>query len=416
MRAWERPGTVSYFDDGRLRFTSGVGVRVHGGGSRRTSKVQSYRLFFRKEYRADHFAPGLIFETDTGPLRVFVLHNDLRNRRLGPGTDERSDWHFVNSLAYDITHRIGGLVSQTKPVRLFLNGEWQGVYVFAEYVGEMDFFQVRLGHTRVSAESASMEDLYKWVRRLDRPLAMAQVSERVDVENMTRWFLSVLFCATGDAFQGPGQFRDDTKPTSNWFWVNWDMDGSFRGWNVDMFYSILEQPDQRRRGRRHSEPRSRLLTILLEEDEGYREYFKRLFANMLNHQVTPEFLRERFDYYANLARSYGVEDLRYLRPLDQFITRRHDYLWENAARHLDTGKAVRYKIVVPAGGLFVNGFYVTQPFEGRYFPNMMLEVALPEAAGAAFSHWVVNGRTMENSERTLSIRVQTDLVIEPRFL
>ena len=49
--------------------------------------------------------------------------------------------------------------------------------------------------------------------RQPRPVRTA-VAERVDVENLTSWFLSVLFCGTGDAFQGPGQFFDATRPSA----------------------------------------------------------------------------------------------------------------------------------------------------------------------------------------------------------
>src|SRR5687767_11493972 len=31
---WEREGSVSYFENGQLRFAGGVGVRIHGGSSR----------------------------------------------------------------------------------------------------------------------------------------------------------------------------------------------------------------------------------------------------------------------------------------------------------------------------------------------------------------------------------------------
>ena len=58
---------------------------------------------------------------------------------------------------------------------------------------------------------------FRWIslddgwNRLGRPLTVRQVSERIDVENLTRWFLSVLFCATEDAFQIPGPFYDSSK-------------------------------------------------------------------------------------------------------------------------------------------------------------------------------------------------------------
>jgi hypothetical protein len=51
-------------------------------------------------------------------------------------------------------------------------------------------------------------------------------AEHVNIENLTRWFVAAAFSATRDAYQGPGQFLDTTKP-NGWFWVNWDMDQAF---------------------------------------------------------------------------------------------------------------------------------------------------------------------------------------------
>ena len=55
--SWERFGWISFFENGRLVFSGGAGVRVHGGGSRRMEGPQSFRLFFRRRYGLEQ-APG----------------------------------------------------------------------------------------------------------------------------------------------------------------------------------------------------------------------------------------------------------------------------------------------------------------------------------------------------------------------
>ena len=415
-RAWERTGALSYLDGGELRFASSVGVRVHGGGSRITSEVQSFRVYFRDEYGADAFGPGLLFDGTSDPLQRLILHNDVRRGSLPRSMARRglAFWSFSNPLAYDIAERIGAIVPRTKPVRFFLNGKWQGVYVATEYVGVPDnpgFFHAHFGHAQFSSDLAPMEELWAWLEELESPLTMQTISERINVENMTRWFLSVVFCATGDAFQGPGQFRDETRQRGEWFWINWDMDQSFRLQSADSFYSLLEQPGQRRRGRRHSEPRAAVLTHMLREDPEYLDYFKREFARMLNQQVTPEFLDERYRYYEEVARSYGVEDLGYLEALREFFSKRHDVLWELAHQHFDTGAAVALRVIAPPGGVLVDGSGVGGTFDGRYFPDMMLDLSVP--ANQPVSHWMVNGERQENAAQTIRLRVSEDLVIEP---
>ena len=432
-RQWERPGFVSYFDDATLVFATAVGVRIHGGSSRGYSPLQSYRLYFRDQLGAERFEPGVLFDGAADPIRRLVLHNDLRpagRQREALDLERPATWSLVNPLAYAIAKRIGAIVPLTEPVRFFLNGEWQDVYVLTESFGidinsNPDFFTVHFGHDGILGPfdpRTDVDALANWVLDLDRPLKMRRVADRIDVENLTRWFLSYLFCATRDAYQLPGQFYDSSKQTANWFWINWDMDQSFRhidnpdvgAWMLNSFDFLLEHEASSPRVLSISDLRPFVIATLLAEDDEYREYFKGAFARMLNYQLTPEFLDEQFEYYSHVARSYGVEDLAYLEPMREFLTRRPDALWTLAAERLNTRAAFRCTIVPPAGGLLVDGVLVTVPFEGRYFPNMVVEVSLPDGTEDTFSQWVVNGQRVEGAGRRLQLRIESDLTIEVR--
>ena len=252
-----------------------------------------------------------------------------------------------------------------------------------ERVEQSRLLSGRWGHAEFVDDLEWLERLWDWVDHLERPVTMATIAQRIDVENLTRWFLSAVFCGTRDAFQGPGQYRNNTVDDAAWFWINWDMDRSFRSWNQDSFFDLLEQPHVARRGRRDSEPRAKVLTHLLvgdrqhDGDPIYVEYFKREFMRMLNHRVTQEFLNERFAHYDRIARTYGVEDLRFLDTLEDFLNRRHDFLWDLADQHFDTGTAVNLRVIAPVGGVDVDGHHVVDTFEGRYFPNMTLKLSLP---------------------------------------
>ena len=322
-RAWERPGSLSYFDSGALQFDSRVGVRLHGGSSRTRSPVQSFRIYFRDEYGTDAFAPGLLFDGTSDPLHRLVLHNDLRDRLMpraeSGAARERAFWSFTNPLGYDIAEWVGAIVPRTKPVRFFLNGRWQAVHVATEHVDpdtNPDYFMVRWGHDQFSADPPAMDALWDWLEGLPRPLTAQTVSERIDVDNLTRWFLSVLFCATRDAFQGPGQFHDDTRKDGGWFWINWDMDSSFRSPRLDSFYLLLDQPGKRRRGRND------------------RRYLVETTTDALNHRLTPGFLQKRFEHYRALAENRDVEQRDYFEILERFLRSRHPAVRAQLSRRL----------------------------------------------------------------------------------
>ena len=46
---WERPGWVSFFENGRLVYSTGVGVRVHGGSSRELPRAAGFPLVLPAE-------------------------------------------------------------------------------------------------------------------------------------------------------------------------------------------------------------------------------------------------------------------------------------------------------------------------------------------------------------------------------
>ena len=405
---WEREGSVSYFEDGRLRFATGVGVRVHGGGSRITSERQGFRLYFRRRYGATQVPPGVLFGSDAQPIRRLVVHNDVRfDRHTG------TNWHLANPLAYDIAEAVGAIAPDTQPVRFFLNGEYYGVFVLTERIDER-FFEAHWGHGRVRLDQEKFDELWAWVSAT-RPLTMEAVAARVDLENLTRWFLAVAFAGTRDAYQGPGQFEDRTKDDAEWFWVNWDMDQSFRNWDLDSYQYLLERPGEPRKGRNRAEPRPTLLTNLIAEDAGFREYYLRMVQHALNHVLTPAYLEERYRHYAEVAGTLDVADRTYLPRLKEFLERRPAFFRLTTESWLNTGTSQRLAMNVPDGRVVIeDGARITGAYQGAYYPEIEARFEIPPDGRDGFDGWRVDNEIVERSP-VLRLRVTRPTVVTPQF-
>jgi hypothetical protein len=395
-REWERPGTVAYFDNGQLRFATGVGVRIHGGGSRKTSPRQGFRLYFRREYGARQVPPNVLFSPGAQPIRHLVIHNDVREGR-----------HFANPLAYDIAREVGAITAETTPVRFFLNGEFYGVFVLTERFDEQ-YFQAHWGHSRIDWTDEEMRSFWEWSVE-HRPMTMAEVRAKADVDSLARWFLATAFTATRDAYQGPGQFLDSSRTPARWFWVNWDMDGSFRAFDLDSYADLLNRVDELQRGRSHTEPRSNILTTLFAEDEAFRTYYKRLFVSAMNHHLTPEFLDRRLDYYRRASDQLGVTETRYLREYRTFLERRPAFFRALTESWLNTDPSQPMTVGLPSGeSITIEGETARDGFTGLYFPDLAVEL---RANGDAFDHWEVNG-TPRGADRSFSLRVDKPTFVE----
>ncbi len=414
-RDWERPGTLSYFEDGRLKFATEVGVRIHGGISREISPVKSFKIYFRGKQGADQFVPGVLFGGRADPLRRFILHNDLR-----ADADGRF-WHFQNPLAYDIVKRIGAVAPKTQPVRFFLNGQWQGVYVATEKVDvniESPYLIGNYGHDDFATTNRDFEELALWLFE-HRPWTLDVVDEVVDMDNLTRWFLSILFCATEDPFQG-AQLRNNRDPDGRWFFVSWDMDHSFmdfnlqvdRPWEHDTFRTVFARAGERQRTRRPSDVRSSLLTTLFTEDESYRQYFRALFVETMNHRLTSEFLEQRLRFYRTVSETYGVTDTAYLDILGEYLEKRPAFLWSLAEQYLNTDPTTSLRLEGPTGvTLRVDGRDVGSRFDGRYFPDMTVTVEVEAHDRQSVSHWFVNGQRVELSGPPIELSTARDLTV-----
>lgn len=385
---WERPAWVSFFEDGRLVHSAPAGVRIHGGSSRLVNRPQGFRLYFRRQYGARELPGAIAFgDAHAHPLRRLVLHNDARHRGDG------NRWQFANPLGYDIARRAGALAPPTRPVRFLLNGEFQGVYVLTEHLDARDYFEAHPGR-RMRDAPAEIEALFHQVRQLS-PLTMATAGQLVDLHSLTRWFIATVFCGTGDAYQEPGLFRDPSREAAQWFWVNWDMDASFRRVDHDSFASLLSRTGERR-ARHNYDVRPYLMTTLLDRDWEYRAYFMRVWTDVMNHALTRDFLDERYAHYERLTTELAIEDRRFLVPLRRFLADRPITVWKTAEAWLGTGPAVVVQVVGDRP-VRINDREVAPGWQGRYFPEMRLDVAAAAGDGAGRGRLLVNGQVVSDA-------------------
>ena len=273
------------------------------------------------------------------------------------------------------------------------------------------FLESRFGHD--DFERADDQRRRYWMdSELPRrsPFTADDLSAWVDIESLSRWFVSVIFCATTDPFQGE-IFRDETQPDARWFWVNWDMDHSFMDlygsvrlpWRHDTFETTL----------RVGSFESRVLTQLIDRDPVYRTYLAEMFLDALNYQLTPTFLDERYRHYRGIAERYGLEDDRYLDTLREFLAERPNHVRRLLVRYLDLEPLVRLRLEGRPGEQFqVDAHTVPSDFMGWYLPGTEVTVRLDQPRDD-FSHWLVNGARVSAPQVTYRLEERT--LVRPQF-
>lgn len=410
-RNWERPAYISYFEQGKLLFATGAGIRIHGGVCRDAPK-KSFRVYFKDIYGTEQFKPGILFDKSSDPLTRFVVRSKFETAGL-----------FANSLAYDITRRIGALAPQTQPVRLFLNGEYQGVYILMEHISR-GYLLSHFGHDRFFlARSKSSSPLVLGSLKIYKqfltwtyartPLTMTEAAQRVDLDNFSRWIISVLFCATPDALQGP-VLLDLSRSDAKWFWINWDMDHSLAKTNLNYAPNAWEEDIFQRFYM--TEPRSVLYHRLRLGSPEFRRYFMRLFADSMNHRLTREFLQERIEYYATLALSFGLDNREFNEEVTQFFAYRKPVLRDQMKTYFDSGDSYSCRVNGPDDVRFeIDGYPEKPGYAGWYFEKTPITISITDAANRSFSHWLINGEEVR-TDITLQYPVESETTIEAVFL
>jgi len=430
-RDWERLSWISYWEGGRLLVASRAGLRVHGDRARGDLGILSFRLNFRPLYgtSAAQGAKLLGGQVDAAPAVVVRV--------------VRPPDAFTNSFGFDIARRIGSPAPQSRPARLYLNGEERGVYLLTEHVSPEAFGVTYFGHPdfymfipkgQVDRDSlAAYQSLEAWVLEHDS-LSMQEAATRVDVDNLTRHLFTLMFCFTTDWAQGAVLY-DRTDPEARWFWVHWDMDLSFgaRGGRVKNAYELpvvqlitlegetetlrrLSIITDQRHTQRHENDLRRLLLLRLLEDEAYRSYFVRLATDMLNHRLTPEYFDSLLETRRNLARrsgNFGRLDLR------TYFHERPDFVLAELAQYFGLEAAVEVTVSAPASSSFsppelrIDGFQEILPYRGRYFPGQTIKIETTTEAGPKLSHWLVDGESLARSELVFTVEHST--IIQPVF-
>lgn len=419
-RKWEKPATVSYYEKGALLFESNAGLRIHGG--KRLLLANSFRLYFRDAYGKAQFEPGILFSPGTEPLKRLVVHH----------TAWPSGWPLNNIFAYEIARKMGCVTPEVKLAHLVLNGKDQGLYFLTphqgdtqleSFFGHADFVAFRHKSTLTKDSVSFYEDDYLALFRSDeRPLDLALIDQRIDLDNLARHLFSFVYCATSDYCQGVVA-RDNRLKDPKIFWINWDMDQSFADINRMAHKrrtygnrNIWEQPGW---GRFLSETgtyckRKDLFRQLVSEYPQYGQQVVKISLDILNHRVTKAFLLAKVDEYEKLLGQWGDDNEGYFKKLRGFFYNRHEFILADMQKWFNLGPSYQCRIKGPEGIAYnVDGFTKEGQYEGDYFKGMRVKISLADPSTRNFSHWLVNGKKVDDQQ--LVITVKNNMTISPVF-
>lgn len=284
---WERPVDFLWIDaNGEEQFSQSLGVRIHGNGSRRCAQ-KSLRFYAREAYGSRQLIwPLFPQKPELVTFDRFILRTPC------------SDWlrtGMRDVLAHEIAKNMHLETQTSRPVQMYLNGEYWGWYNLRERADQR-FLANRFGDPAedfVILENNGKSDFQEddsW-QELMSDLTDADpksdhfyewVNERIDLKNFIHYYCLELFSSNIDWPFTNTKYWRNKESDSNWRWLPFDFDASFIRFQEDPFPAFLNNSETNRHPLWAKMP----FQTLLENPQFQRE-FQQEFEQLLSSEFHP---------------------------------------------------------------------------------------------------------------------------------
>lgn len=378
----EERAEVSFYRAGTLEERLRVGLRLHGGNSRRPGRPHSYRLHLRERYGDSALPSGFVFGGDLDPIRTLILRRILNLR-------------FCSSLGYDIFRALGVDAPKTESVLFYLNGERQGIIAMTEHlspkqlpsrIGHDNFLVFRRRGSSTKAGEIARDKLLMWALESEYHMTAKMASQYVDLDQFSRYILGIAFCHTHDWEQGAA-LLDLTSPGNTWRWMPWDLDRSFRSQQGQAAFDLILSSSTEKR---ESVP-AILFRSLIECDPSYRASFSQLATECLNHRLTSAFLEKRATYYVNLPTKVGQRAK--FDSFSVFFKEQRLAIMQALSQRFQQGAILTCRVERTEGieTVLIDGYVHSLPYEGLYLAGQTMRVKANPSTRDDALRWKING-------------------------
>ena len=450
---WERPVFLEYFDaDGNLLLSQNAGVRIHGGASRSNGQ-KSLRLYADLKYDSSSsfdlaLFPGLYDvtgETVIDSFDTFIL-------RTG-GTDSYSS--FMRDVLIQRLVEHTALDTQAiKPVIVFLNGEYWGIYYFYERFNE-DYFQNHYGIDQsnlivlenegnsaigVSGDQDLFQDLLDYVKTHDvnEASVYSEIQARMDIDNFIDYQITEIFIAQKDWPENNIKYWR-TRTTNDEANALYGWDGRWRWMLFDTDHGFIDPERNWIEYATREDIPNDLFNALI-ENSAFRDLFLNRFADHLNTSFRTERVVQEIDNIVAILEPEMQEHIdRWNSPgnsieewlsnvnlLRSFAYRRPEIMFGDLVEYFNldgtftltvTSDATMGYVQVNSIALLptVPGIETPGSFEESYFQGVPITITAIPAAGYQFSHWEGAGYGGENNPEIV-ITSDGDVQLNPVFI
>lgn len=279
-REWERRMNVEFYELDNTGINQQAGLRTHGGNGRRFQQ-KCVKMYAREEYGKKRFKHKF-FET--------IPQSNFKHLVLKPFAASWNQSGVNDHICNQIASRLNIDALASRPVVLFLNGEYWGIYYIHERPDERyleDHFGVDIDHVNLIwawnpfADCGTIQsflELFHWMEDGDLrdAEAYAYVKTKIDIDNFIDYQILELFSENSD--WPANNMRCWQEGDGKWRWIFFDGDACLRWMTFYAFDNAVDESD----AVWPSNWRATLFFRKLLENQEFEEQFNNRFHELLN--------------------------------------------------------------------------------------------------------------------------------------
>jgi len=413
----EKPIHFEYFNsDANQALKLDCGVKIHAPDYIRDQK--SLRLYARSEYGDKEFNYKFFDELDFSTFKRLILRNGGNDGMEGGKTQIRDP---LSHIIYKHSNPENG-ISSYKPVHIFLNGDYWGIYNLRERQDEyyiqsnfdeedVDFLEYDAHSPNfmnaISGDWQNFDSLKNFVieNDLNDPNNYEIVKDWMDIENFVDYQIYEIFIGNQDWLSNNIKFWRPKQAGEKWKWVLWDTE-----YGLALFYPDynIGYPDcnflhmAMTWGGWGNGDYTYLLRNLCDNSE-FLEYFNIRFADLLNTELRENgYIVEVIDSLQNIlspdvqfqfnrwGSNTSIWNIR-IQEIKNFTNGRPYYIREHIINEYGLGDTFNLSIDVQppnSGQIQVNTIRVSDfPWDGEYFTDYQTEITAIPNNGYVFEGW-----------------------------
>jgi flagellar biosynthesis regulator FlaF len=423
---WEREAAFEFFDEnGDLGFSQIVGLRVHGGYSRRFSH-KSFRVYARSEYGESRINYPVF------PDQPYDSYNRLVLRNSG---NDQGYTMLRDGVVHQLVEHLNFDTQAYRPAVVYINGEYWGIHNIREhydrhYLGRVygvdpDKIDLLTGNMAVVEGTEShYRNLHQFIisNEMARDHNFEYVKTRMDIDNYLDYYAAQVFFANSDWPHNNIDYwrlRTSSNPDApaghdgRWRWLFYDIDVTF--WLVDPPTFNMLAWITNETGYLGSRWPNQLFRSLL-ENESFKYDFINRMADHMNSTFKPERSVNLLNSAAAVIESEIPEYINrwnfperfsqwnnYIQQIRDFINQRPVLLRQNIIDHfgLSSTSEISVNTSNPEQTIIrVNSLIISPdtpgipenpfPWTGIYFSGVPVTLHADSYEGIEHQYWLVN--------------------------